>query len=57
MRLYEMRAVEVIGEGMEMGQGWMAGKEERSDAAFPSSLFSHIFFLYSYYVVLLTPLF
>ena len=44
-------------EGMEMGRGWITGKEERSDFASPSSLFSYIFFLYSYYVVLLTPLF
>lgn len=57
MRLYEIGAVEVMVEGMEMGRGWMTGKEERSDLASPSSLFSYIFFLYSYYVVLLTPLF
>lgn len=57
MRLYEMAAVEIMVGGMEMGRGWMTGKGERSDLASPSSLFSYIFFLYSYYVVLLTPLF
>jgi len=57
MRLYKIGAVEMMWEGMEMWRGWMMGKEERSDAASPSSLFSYIFFLYSYYVVLLTPLF
>ena len=49
MRLYKMGAVEVMGEGMEMGRGWMT--EKRSEATpRPLLLFSLI---YSSYILIM----